>query len=238
VRGGRVCDVCATSRSLQQLQGHDRNGTGPRSGSASAVLCGPIRLSGLCVYDTRAGAIRQGSDSTPVVCGFTDRPQPQLLSSMLHAPCISGSIEQNMLHLKQLSLAAEPTGLSLQTEPIDCRSTPKQGCQSGRACVSEPPDSPEPAAGKFAISSQVVTAQEAPALVRPLVCLGVDPQKKNASQRHQRIRRLLASFAVLRWGPCSCFWCSWHQLIMRKIVLSRWVRMRTRVMAAGSHRNA
>jgi hypothetical protein len=39
---GRACDVCATARSPQQLQGHDRNGTGARSGSA--VLCGPVRL--------------------------------------------------------------------------------------------------------------------------------------------------------------------------------------------------
>jgi hypothetical protein len=47
VRGGRACDVCATARSSQQLQGHDRNAAVP--GSGSAVLCGPIRLSGLCV---------------------------------------------------------------------------------------------------------------------------------------------------------------------------------------------
>jgi hypothetical protein len=53
VRGGRACDVCATARSSQQLQGHDPNGTGPRSGSA--VLCGPIWLSGLCVYEIRQG---------------------------------------------------------------------------------------------------------------------------------------------------------------------------------------
>jgi hypothetical protein len=36
VRGGRacdLCDVCATARSSQQLQGRDRSGTGPRSGS-------------------------------------------------------------------------------------------------------------------------------------------------------------------------------------------------------------
>jgi hypothetical protein len=47
VRGGRACDVCATARSSQQLQGHDRSGTGPRSGGA--VLYGPIGLSGMCV---------------------------------------------------------------------------------------------------------------------------------------------------------------------------------------------
>jgi hypothetical protein len=51
VRGGRACDVCAMARSSQQLQGRDFHGTGPRSGSA--VLCGPIRLSGLCVLSVR-----------------------------------------------------------------------------------------------------------------------------------------------------------------------------------------
>jgi hypothetical protein len=40
VRGGQACDVCATARSSQQLQGHDRNGTGPRSGGA--MFFGPI----------------------------------------------------------------------------------------------------------------------------------------------------------------------------------------------------
>jgi hypothetical protein len=66
---GRACDVCATTRSSQQLRGHDRNrnGAGPRS--SSAVLCGPImlRLSGLvCVCFLRAQ--RPG----PQPCGGSD----------------------------------------------------------------------------------------------------------------------------------------------------------------------
>jgi hypothetical protein len=47
VRGGRACDVCATARSSQQLQGHGPGGPEPRSGSA--VLCGPIKA-GVCVW--------------------------------------------------------------------------------------------------------------------------------------------------------------------------------------------
>jgi hypothetical protein len=73
VRGGRACDVCATARSSQQLQGRGRSGTGPRSGSA--VLCGPSRLSGLGVWISEGATDLYDASHSRLGAGLTILPK-------------------------------------------------------------------------------------------------------------------------------------------------------------------